>query len=122
MAIEDIYKELFFVDKTRQPDETGAYEYVYVIGDAFKGSCIRSSVAEQTLASIRGELGEQYTLTVDKKLPLGRDDIVMFLDDDGRRVFIRIDKPAQHTPKTSTQANWKGLTGSSFEPDIRVVN
>jgi len=122
MAIEDFYKELFFVDKTRQPDETGAYEYVYVIGDAFKGSCIRSSVQEQTLASIRGELGEQYTLTVDKKLPLGRDDIIMFLDDDGRRVFIRIDKPSQHTPKTSTQAKWKGLTGSSFEPDIRVVN
>jgi hypothetical protein len=122
MAIEDYYKTLYFVDKTRRPDDTGSFEYVYVIGDSFKGSCIRSSAEEQILAGIRGNLQEQFNITVDKKIPLSKDDVIMFIDDDNSRVFIRIDKPSLRTPTTSTQHNWKGLSGSSFEPDIRVIN
>lgn len=121
MAIEDYYIDLFYVDLTRQPDGTGGFEYAYKIGLSFKGSAVRSSASEQQVAGIRGQLAEQYNITTHKNNVLNKDDIIMFVNEDNERIFLKINIPALYTPEQSKQREWKGLIGSRFEPDYRVV-
>ena len=56
MAIEDYYHDLWFVEKIRQPDGTGGFEYVYAIGEVFKGKATKSTSNEQIIAGISFEL------------------------------------------------------------------
>ena len=121
MAIEDYYIDLFYVDLTRQPDGTGGFEYAYKIGLSFKGSAVRSSASEQQVAGIRGQLAEQYNITTHKNNVLNKDDIIMFVNEDRERIFLKINIPALYTPEQSKQREWKGLIGSRIEPDYRVV-
>ena len=121
MAIEDYYIDLFYVDLTRLPDGTGGFEYAYKIGESFKGSAVRASASEQQTAGIRGELGMQYNVTTNKKNVLQKDDIIMFYNEEKEQIFVRISIPAQDTPKQSQQHHWKGLIGTAFKPDYRVV-
>lgn len=122
MAIEDYYRELFYIEKMRQPDETGGFEYVYIIGASFSGSAVKSGSDEQIIAGIRNNIAEQYNVTTYKNNVLMPNDIIMFVNDDGQRVFLRINQNALYTPEQSKQSEWKGVTASVFEPDLRVVN
>lgn len=121
MAIEDYYIDLFYVDLTRQPDGTGGFEYAYKIGLSFKGSAVRASASEQQTAGIRGEIAEQYNVTTHKNNVLNKDDIIMFENQDKERIFLRMAIPPLYTPEQSRQSEWKGLIGTRFEPDYRVV-
>lgn len=121
MAIEDYYIDLFYVDLTKQPDGTGGFEYAYKIGNSFKGSAVRSSASEQQVAGIRGELGMQYNISTYKNNVLQKDDIIMFYNEEKEQIFVKISIPAQDTPKQSNQHYWKGLIGTAFKPDYRVV-
>lgn len=120
MAIEDYYIDLYYVDLTRQPDGTGGFEYAYKIGLNFKGSAVRASASEQQTAGIRGEVAEQYNVTTYKNNVLNKDDIIMFVNENKEQIFLRMAIPAQYTPEQSTQS-FKGLIGTRFEPDYRVV-
>jgi hypothetical protein len=121
MAIEDYYIDLFYVDLTKQPDGTGGFEYAYKIGESFKGSAVLGSASEQEVAGIRGEVGLQYNITTYKKNVLQKDDIIMFYNQEKEQIFVKISIPAQDTPKQSNQYYWKGLKGTAFKPDYRVV-
>lgn len=120
MAIEDYYIDLYYIDLTRQPDGTGGFEYAYKIGLSFKGSAIRASASEQQVAGIRGVTSEQYNITTHKNNVLNEDDIIMFINENKERVFLKMNIAPQYTPKFSSQ-NFKGLIGTRFEPDYRVV-
>lgn len=121
MAIEDYYIDLYYVDLTRQPDGTGGFEYAYKIGESFKGSAVRSSASEQQVAGIRGEVGEQYNITTSVNNVLQKDDIIRFFNQNKEEIFVKISIPAQDIPEQSNQNYWKGLIGTRFEPDYRVV-
>lgn len=122
MAIEDYYIDLYYVDKTRQPDGTGGFEYAYKIGESFRGSAIRSSASEQTVAGVRGIIGEQYTITTHDNNVLEETDIIMFVGADKKRVFLRVSTIPTYTPNQSAQSHWKYAQATRFEPDLRVVN
>lgn len=122
MAITDYYIDLYYVDKTRQPDGTGGFEYAYLIGQNFRGTATKSSSAEQQVAGTRGIIGEQYTITTPKNNILQASDIIMFVNPDGERVFLRINSNPQYNPPQSMQSDWKTATATKFEPDYRVVN
>ena len=122
MAIQDYFHDLWFVEKIRQPDGTGAFEYVYAIGEGFKGKATRSVDTEQIIGGIRGLVGEQYTIVVPKKTPLQNTDVVMFVNEDGTRVFLRVNNNPTYTPEKSGQKDWKYMNATNFEPDLRVVN
>lgn len=120
--IEDYYIDLYFVDKTRQPDGTGGFEYAYKIGDSFRGTATKSTTAEQQVAGIRGIVGEQYTVTTKDNNALQASDIIMFVNPDKERVFLRINSNPTYTPDKSAQNTWKYAYATKFEPDYRVVN
>lgn len=120
MAIENYYKDLFHVDLISHPDGTGGYEYAYKIGEKFKGSVVRASASEQQTAGIRGVVGEQYNITTQKGNELKKDDIIFFINEEGEKIFIRMNISPLHPPASSKQ-DWKGLTGTRFEPDYMVV-
>lgn len=120
--IEDYYIDLYFVEKIRQSDGTGGFEYVYTIGEAFRGTATRSGVAEQTLAGVRGEIRDQYTITTADNNALQASDVVMFVNVDGSRVFLKINSNPTYTPNQSGQSQWKYATATEIEPDLRVVN
>lgn len=122
MAIEDYYIDLFFVEKVRQSDGTGGFEYVYTIGEAFRGTATKSGVAQQTLAGVRGEIREQYTITTADNNALQVSDVVMFVNVDGQRVFLKINTIPTYTPNQSGQSHWKYMTATEIEPDLEVVN
>ena len=122
MAIEDYFIDLHFVEKVRQPDGTGGFEYVYKIGDVFRGSATKSSTSEQTLAGIRGDVSEQYTITTHINNVLELSDVLMFVNPDKKRIFLRVNSEPSRNPKQSGQAHWKYATASKFNPDLRVVN
>lgn len=121
MAIQDYWIDLFYVDKTRQPDGTGGFEYAYKIGLNFKGSATKSSTSEQTVAGIRGVVGEQYTITTSKNNVLEKDDIIMFVNPSKEKIFLRVNSNATYTPEQSAQSDWKYVYATLFEPDLRVV-
>lgn len=120
--IEDYYIDLYYVDKTRVSDGTGGYEYAYRIGESFKGTATKSSSSEQQVAATRGIVDEQYTITTYDNNVLGNSDVIMFVNPDGNRVFLRVNSNPTHTPDKSGQSRWKYATASLFTPDIRVVN
>lgn len=122
MALQDYWIDLYFVERVRQPDGTGGFEYVYKIGDTFKGGAVKSGSQEQIVASVRGNVGEQYTLSTGKNNVLEANDLIMFVNEDKKRVFVRINSEATYTPKNSGQFDWKYATGTKVEPDLRVVN
>ena len=110
------------IEEHEVPDGTGGFDTVYVIGDSFQGTCVRSSEQEQQTAGVRGDTEEQYSLTVPKDEPVKRNDILMF-EDDGEQIFLRVKTRPQKTPEQSTQAGWKGFRAGQFEPrEIRVVD
>ena len=119
--IEDYYIDLFYVDLTREPDGTGGFEYAYKIGNSFSGSAVKSSSTEQIVAGVRGEVGEQYNVTTAKNNILQKDDIIMFVNNDNERVFLRINSNAMYTPNQSNQ-KFKGVTATRIIPDYRVVS
>lgn len=119
--IEDYYIDLFYVDLTREPDGTGGFEYAYKIGNSFRGSAVRASSSEQTVAGIRGELNDQYNVTTAKNNILQKDDIIMFVNPDKEQVFLKINSNALYTPNQSNQ-RFKGLTATKIIPDYRVVS
>lgn len=121
MAIEDYYIDLYYVDLTKVPDGMGGFEYAYKIGEAFRGSAVRSPASEQEIAGIRGELKEQYSVTTSKGNVLQKDDIIMFIDKDKQQVFLRINSNALHTPELAINNAWKGVTATKIIPDYRVV-
>lgn len=121
MAIEDYYIDLFFIEKVRNPDGTGGYEYVYKIGNKFRGSATKSSTAEQQVAGIRGVVDEQYTVTTADNNILEASDVIMFVDPDGKRVFLKINSNPTYTPNQSMQSHWKYASATLFKPDLRVV-
>lgn len=120
--LQDYWIDLYFVEKVRQPDGTGGYEYVYQIGDSFRGSAVKSSSQEQIVASVRGNVGEQYTITTNDNNALSLNDIVMFVNPDNERVFLRLNSNMTYTPDKSGQHEWKYGTATKIEPDLRVVN
>ena len=122
MAIEDYYIDLRFVEKVREPDGTGGFEYVYKIGNVFKGSATKSGVAEQTLAGVRGEIRDQYTVTMPDNISMSASDVIMFINTDGQRVFLKINSNPTYTPNQSGQSHWKYMTATEIEPDLKVVN
>ena len=121
MAIEDYYIDIYYVEKVRQPDGTGGFVYVYKIGDSFRGTAIKSSTAEQQLAGIRGIVDEQYTITTADNNVLEASDIIMFINEDKKRIFLRINSNPTYTPNKSAQ-DWKYATATLFQPDLRVVD
>lgn len=90
MAIEDYFIDLYYVERVRQPDGTGGFEYVYKIGDAFRGSATKASTSEQTVAGVRGDISEQYTITTHNNNILELSDILMFVNEDNKRIFLRV--------------------------------
>ena len=121
MAFEDYWITLNYVERVRQPDGTGGYEYVYKIGDSFRGSAVKSSSTEQIVAGVRGEVGEQYTVATYDNNVLLKNDVITFLNKDNERVFLRINSNANYTPDQSGQSEWKYATATSIEPDLEVV-
>ena len=105
MALQDYWIDLYFVEKVRQPDGTGGFEYVYQIGDTF-----------------RGNVGEQYTITTNDNNALSLGDIIMFVNPDNQRVFLRLNSNLTYTPDKSGQSEWKYGTATKIEPDLRVVD
>ena len=118
---EDYWKTLNYVEKIRSSDGTGGYEYVYKIGEEFQGSVVKSGSQEQIIAGIRGETKTQYTISTFKKNVLLKDDVIMFINDDKQRIFLRINSDINYTPENSGQRDWKYTTATEFEPDLRVV-
>lgn len=119
--LQDYWIDLYFVEKVRQPDGTGGFEYVYQIGNQFRGLPVKSSTQEQIVASVRGNVGEQYTLTTSDNNALSMNDIIMFVNPDNERVFLRLNSNLTHTPDKSGQSEWKYGTATKIEPDYRVV-
>lgn len=122
MAIQDYYIDINYVEKIRQPDGTGGFEYVYTIGNSFRGSVVKSSTQEQTVAAIRGEIKEQYMITTYDNNVLEKDDIVMYVNPDNKRVYLRINANPTYTPNQSGQSNWKYVQATLYTPDLRVVD
>lgn len=122
MAFEDYWFDLYFIEKVRQPDGTGGFEYVYKVGDTFRGNAVKSSSNEQIVASVRGNIGEQYTIATYDNNVLLANDIIMFINPDNDRVFLRMNSNATYTPNQSGQSEWKYGTATRIEPDLRVVN
>lgn len=122
MAIETFYKDLHFVEKQRQSDGTGGFEYVYIVGDTFQGTATKSGTNEQILAGVRGEVREQYNLTMPDNVPIDISDVIAFDDANGRRVFLKINSHPTYTPNHSGQSHWKYMTATEFEPDLEVIN
>lgn len=120
--IEDYYIDLYFVEKVRQSDGTGGFEYVYTVGEAFRGTATKSGVAQQTLAGVRGEFSEQYTITTADNNAIEASDVIMFVNEDKKRVFLKINSNPTYTPNQSGQSRWKYMTATEIEPDLRVVN
>lgn len=120
MAIEDYYIDLFYVDLTKLPDGTGGFEYAYKIGESFRGSVVRASASEQQTAGIRGVLEEQYNITTAKNNVLQQNDVIMFINQDKEKIFLRINSNALYTPEKSNQ-KFKGITATKIVPDYRVV-
>lgn len=120
--IEDYYIDLYFVEKIRQSDGTGGFEYVYSIGEAFRGTATKSGISQQTLAGVRGDFREQYTITTNDKNVLEASDVIMFVNEDNKRVFLKINSNPTYTPNQSGQSSWKYATATEIDPDLRVVN
>lgn len=121
MAFKDYWISARYVDKTHQPDGTGGFEDLYVIGAEFKMNVAIASNSEQLVASQRGVMRRQYNVAVNDNVSLDANDIVTFLNADNKRVFLRINSKLQHTPDKSNQSDWKYGTATEFEPDLRVV-
>lgn len=121
MALQDYWIDLYFVEKVRQPDGTGGFEYVYQIGDTFKGGAVKSATSEQLVAGVRGEKRNQYTMTTKDNNALSKGDVVMFVNANGNRVFVQLNDDMTHTPDSSGQADWKYGTATEIKPDLRVV-
>lgn len=119
--IEDYYIDLYYIEKVRQPDNTGGFEYVYKVGDTFRGSAVKSGSTEQIVAGVRGEIGEAYTVTTYKNNVLEKNDIIMFVNPANEQVFLRINSNVNYTPEHSGQKNWKYVSAYTFTPDLRVV-
>lgn len=122
MALQDYWIDLYFVEKVRQPDGTGGFEYVYQIGDTFRGGAVKSATSEQIVASVRGNVGEQYTVTTNDNNALSLGDVIMFVNPDNERVFLRLNSNLTYTPDKSGQSEWKYGTATKIEPDLRVVD
>lgn len=123
--LQDYWIDLYFVEKVRQPDGTGGYSYVYTIGNGFRGGAVKASSTEQIVASQRGVIGEQYTITTNDNNALSANDIIMFVNQDNERVFLRINSNMTYTPNQSMQKEWKYATATKIEPndnDFRVVD
>lgn len=120
--IEDYYIDLYYVNTTQVSDGTGGYEKAYIIGESFKGSAVRSTMSEQQLAGIRGVIDEQYTITTYDNNIINANDIIMFVDIDKERVFLRVNSNITYTPEHSGQSRWKYTTATKFEPDLRVID
>lgn len=121
MAIEDYYIDIFFVEKVRQSDGTGGFKYIYFIGEGFRGSVTKSSTAQQTLAGIRGEVRDQYTITTPDNIALQVSDAVMFKNADNVRVYLKITSNPTYTPDNSGQSKWKYMTATEFDPEFEVA-
>lgn len=121
MAIEDYFIDIHYVDKTRQPDGTGGFENAYKIGETFKGSVSLASASEQTVAGIRGEVKNQYNIITHNNNILEKDDILMYVNQDKKRMFLRVNDNPKHPPEQSAQSHWKYCKATEFEPDLRVV-
>lgn len=121
MAVEDYFIDVHYVDKTRQPDGTGGFETAYKIGEVFKASVVIASASEQTVAGVRGEVNEQYNVITHKNNVLEKNDILMFVNKNGNRTFIRINNDPSTPPEKSAQHHWKYCKATYFEPDLRVV-
>lgn len=120
------YKEInytiYHVTEEEIPDGTGGTETVYVVGNSFRGTCVKSPEQEQIIAGVRGDVSEQYNLTVLKNEPIERNDILMLQKRNGNQLFLRVKTEPQETPSSSMQADWKGFTASEFDiRDTRVV-
>lgn len=122
MALEDYNIDLYYVEKQREPDGTGGFEYVYKIGAKFSGTAKKASTSEQTVAGVRGVVGEQYAITTAVNNVLLKDDIIMLLTRDRERVFLRINSNLEVPPEQSEQSYWKYGTATLFNPDLRVVD
>lgn len=121
MALQDYWIDIHFVEKSRRPDGTGGFEYVYVIGDTFRGGVVKSSEQEQIIAGIREEEGERYTITTSDNNALTMNDVIMFVNPDNERVFLRLISNLTYTPDKSGQRDWKYGTATKITPDLRVV-
>lgn len=121
MALQDYWRDLYFVNKTSQSDGTGGYEYTYEIGECFRGGAVKSSSQEQIVASVRGNVGEQYTITTYDYNDIKANDVIMFVNEDNERVFLRVNSNLTYTPNKSGQRDWKYGTATRINPDNRVV-
>ena len=119
--VDDYFIDMYYVDKIRQPDGTGGFEYTYKVGEKFRGSAMKSSTAEQTLAGVRGVPNDQYSVITYKNNVLEASDIIMFVDQNGKKVYLKINSNPSNPPEISEQDYWKYATATEFYPDLRVV-
>ena len=81
MALSDYLKTDFvLMDKTSVPDPMGGVLYVYKEGAPFKGAAVLNNSTEMRLAHQSGAK-TIYTLVVDKKVQLERDQIIRRVSD-----------------------------------------
>ena len=121
MAVEDYFIDVHYVDKTRQPDGTGGFETAYKIGEVFKASIKKANASEQTVAGVRGEVNEQYKIITHNNNALEKNDVLMFVNSNGERTFIRVNDNPEKPPEKSAQNHWKYCSATYYEPDLRVV-
>ena len=112
--LQDYWINLYYVEKVRQPDGTGGTETFYRIGETFRGGAVKSTTQEQIVASVRGVVGEQYTVTTNKNNALDLNDIIMFINENNERVFLRINSNMTYTPNKSGQKDWKYGTATNI--------
>lgn len=81
MALSDyLTTEFAIMDKKSQPDPFGGILYVYTEGAHFFGGAVANNTTEMRIAQ-QGGAKSIYTLVVDRKVVLARDQIIRRLDD-----------------------------------------
>ena len=97
MALADYLKTDFVImDRISVPDPMGGVQYVYQQGAEFKAGVVADHSTEMQLA---GQTGAKalYTLVVDKKIVLERDQIIRRADD-GANFRLTTDTRDMTTP------------------------
>lgn len=102
MALKDyLSTEFVILDKNSVPDPMGGVLYVYTEGAAFKGAAVANTTTEMRIAQQSGAK-QLYTLVVDKKVQLERDQIIRRVSD---KAIFRITTPTSDMTAPAHAAN-----------------
>ena len=78
MALQDNYKNIYFVEYSRVPNSFGDWIGKWSIGEAFKGLVTVASETVQNTEALRGNLNKQFKVSCDKNIPLKNGDKIAF--------------------------------------------